>query len=47
MASLNKQQLVTLHRKVKEINYNGETNNWDIIFIDKIILRGESHYVEF
>lgn len=35
MASLNKQQLVTLHRKVKEINYNSETNTWDIIFIDK------------
>lgn len=33
MDSLNN-QIVTIHRRVKEIEYNEETNNWDIVFID-------------
>jgi hypothetical protein len=34
MASLNNQQVVTLHRRVKELTYNEEHGGWDIVFID-------------
>lgn len=33
MASLNNQQLITVHRQVKSLEYNADTRNWDIIFI--------------